>query len=227
MKIYIIGDKNNDVSRRGMQLCADSLKGHTVEFFQQTSPSTLKEHLLDFPTMSWVYPLNDQFGVDAETGMVMKPYRASDVNKIFACTVSHARLWKKCVELNEEIMILEHDAIFVRKFELFEWDGGVLGLNDPRGATHSAQLFHEKVSVSKGVKNTPWVKPKLDMPQGLAGNSAYIIKPYFAEKLLDKLKQKGGWPNDSIMCKQFFGDELKVVYPYYTRVQGIQSTTTR
>ena len=124
-------------------------------------------------------------------------------------------------------MILEHDAIFVRKFESFEWDGGVLGLNDPRGATHSAQLFHEKVSTSKGVKNTPWVKPKLDMPQGLAGNSAYIIKPHFAEKLLDKLKQKGGWPNDSIMCKQFFGDELKVVYPYYTRVQGIQSTTTQ
>ena len=64
------------------------------------------------------------------------------------------------------------------------------------------------------------------MPQGLAGNSAYIIKPYFAEKLLNKLEQKGGWPNDAIMCKQFFKGELKVVYPYYTTIQGVQSTTT-
>ena len=64
------------------------------------------------------------------------------------------------------------------------------------------------------------------MPQGLAGNSAYIIKPAFAKKLIDKLKEKGGWPNDSLMCKQFFPDQLKVVYPYFTKVQGIQSTTT-
>ena len=123
-------------------------------------------------------------------------------------------------------MILEHDAIFIRKFESFEWEGGVLGLNDPRGATHSSMLFHSIVSNNEGIQNTPWVKPAFDIPQGLAGNSAYIIKPYFAEKLLSKLKQKGGWPNDALMCKQFFPNELKVIYPYYTKLQPMQSTTT-
>tara|TARA_Y100001972_G_C7645011_1_gene324091 strand:- start:1576 stop:2025 length:450 start_codon:yes stop_codon:yes gene_type:complete len=148
------------------------------------------------------------------------------MEKVFACTVSHARLWKLCVETSEEIMILEHDAIFTRKIEKFEWEGGVLGLNDPRGATHSSGKYHNIVSSSHGIKDAPWVGDPLSMPQGLAGNSAYIIKPYFAEKLLNKLKEKGGWPNDSIMCKQFFKNELKVIYPYYTTVQGVQSTTT-
>ena len=44
--------------------------------------------------------------------------------------------------------------------------------------------------------------------------------------LLEKLKEVGCWPNDALMCKQLFPNELKVIYPYYTRVQGIQSTTT-
>ena len=63
------------------------------------------------------------------------------------------------------------------------------------------------------------------MPQGLAGNSAYIIKPYFAEKLLNKLKEKGAWPNDALMCKQII-PTLGVTRNFYTRVQGLRSTTT-
>ena len=102
----------------------------------------------------------------------------------------------------------------------------MLGLNDPRGSTHSSKIYHQLASSVNGVTDAPYVTNALDLPQGLAGNSAYIIKPYFAQKLLDKLKQVGAWPNDAIMCNQFFPGELKVVYPYYTKVQGIESTTT-
>ena len=161
-----------------------------------------------------------------KTGMNLKPYRTNSIDKIFSCTVSHAKLWLKCVKLEEEIMILEHDAIFTRKFEPFEWEGGVIGLNDPRGATHSSLVYHTLMSYRKGVSSAPWVGSETSMPQGLAGNSAYIIKPYFAEKLLNKLKEKGAWPNDALMCKQFFPNELKVIYPYYTAIQRIRSTTT-
>ena len=179
-----------------------------------------------FQELKWNYPAYNEIRVDEETGVTLRGYKTNDMNKVFACTISHARLWKICVERSEEIMILEHDAIFTRPYKPFEWEGGVLGLNDPRGATHSAMVYHSIVSNNEGVLNAPWVKPAFDIPQGLAGNSAYIIKPYFAEKLLDKLQQKGGWPNDALMCKQFFPNELKVIYPYYTRLQPMQSTTT-
>ena len=225
MKCFVIYDKNNSVSVSAANRCKKSTKLE-LEFFQQTSPDTLKKDLAGFPPMPWKYPLNDQFGIDRDTGMILKPYRTNSMEKVFACTISHARLWKKSIELQEEIMVLEHDAIFTRPFKPFDWEGGVLGLNDPRGATHSSHSYNKQISNSKGIKDAPWVAKELDLPQGLAGNSAYIIKPYFAQKLLDKLKEVGGWPNDSIMCKQFFPGELKVVYPYYTKVQGVKSTTT-
>ena len=225
MKSYIIGDKNNKMSLEAMNRCAQSF-GHPLEVFQQTSPNTLKKHLTDFPGLLWTYPLNDMIErIDEESGMILKSYKTSDVSKKWACTVSHARLWKKCVELDEEIMILEHDAIFIKKFEPFDWEGGVLGLNHPRGATHSSYKFNDLIRIKRKVQPAPYVLSKYAMPQGLAGNSAYIIKPYFAEKLLEKLKEKGFWPNDALMCLQFFPDDIKVIYPYYTQVQGLKSTT--
>lgn len=225
MKCFIIYDSDNPTSVAAANRCKASTD-LSIELFQQTSPKTLKEDKSIIPNLNWTYPLNDEVRFDYDTGMNLRSYRTNNKAKIFACTISHARLWRKSIELQEEVMILEHDAIFTRKFEPFDWIGGALGLNDPRGATHSANFFHSCVSNTNGIQDAPWVKPRLEMPQGLAGNSAYIIKPYFAQKLLDKLKTVGAWPNDAIMCKQFFSKDLKVVYPYYTRVQGVESTTT-
>jgi len=225
MKAYIIGDKNNKISMAAVNRCAKSFT-YQLEFFQQSSPETLKRDMVNFPRLYWTYPLNNDLErIDEESGMILKAYKTSSLDKKLACTVSHARLWKKCIELNEEIMILEHDAIFIKKFEPFDWEGGVLGLNNPRGATHSSYKFNDLIRIKRKVQPAPYVLSKYAMPQGLAGNSAYIIKPYFAEKLLEKLKQKGFWPNDALMCLQFFPKDIKVIYPYYTQVQGIGSTT--
>jgi len=61
---------------------------------------------------------------------------------------------------------------------------------------------------------------------GLAGNSAYAIRPSLAARLLKEIESTGMWPNDAIMCRQLFPNTLKVVYPYYTNVeQGISTTT--
>ena len=229
MKAYIIGDKKSKTSVQSINNCAKSLKKLKsklkVEFVQQTSPDTLDNDLKSFPGLAWNYPLNEASRVEETTGMTLKGYRCSSVARILSCTLSHAKLWKRCVHLNEEIMILEHDALFVRDFIPFEWEGGALGLNDPRGATHTSQKYHDEVSKSDGVKDAPWVQPEMSMPQGLAGHSAYIIRPEAAKDLLKKMKEVGAWPNDALMCKQFF-PWLKVVYPYYTTVQGIRSTTT-
>jgi len=64
---------------------------------------------------------------------------------------------------------------------------------------------------------------EFNVPQGLAGNSAYIIKPAGAKAVLDATKEHGLWPNDAIMCKQIINN-LGVTKTYYTRVQGLPST---
>ena len=63
------------------------------------------------------------------------------------------------------------------------------------------------------------------IPQGLAGNSAYIIKPWAAKKVIQEVKEIGAWPNDALLCYQNFSF-LAVTKKYYTRVQGLPSTTT-
>jgi GR25 family glycosyltransferase involved in LPS biosynthesis len=63
------------------------------------------------------------------------------------------------------------------------------------------------------------------IPQGIAGNSAYIMKPSGAKKMLDLVAQFGLWPNDAIMCRQLV-PTLGVTKTFFTGVQGLPSTTT-
>ena len=131
-------------------------------------------------------------------------------------------------------MVLEHDAVFVRKFDYTEienkFTGDILGLNDPTKATRKYKVFDSKLQSQYNnqtvVVDVPWIDEQT-VPQGLAGNSAYIIKPSGANKLIALVKQHGMWPNDAIMCKQLMPGSLQCVYPYYTKVQGIRSTTTK
>ena len=229
MKAYIIGDKNNQTSVKAMNGFANTMShfktSWTIELVQQTSPETLEKDLHPFPGLKWNFPINEEARLD-KSGMVLQGYRTNDVKKVFACLISHARLWIRCVKLNEPIMVFEHDAKLIRPFDPnFEWEGGVLGLNDPRGATFNSPQYHVHIaSKGPGVHRAPYVTD-VSRPQGLAGNSAYIIKPFAAKQLLEKLKETGGWPNDALMCNQHF-DWIKVLYPYATGLQRVRSTTT-
>lgn len=201
-------------------------------------------------------------GIDFSTGIYKRAYAAADWRKVAACTISHMKMWQHCIDLNEPILILEHDAYFISKFEyakvamcgknenhlyygngrnkessIGEWTGGICGINDPRGATRKSGLFHLKLqnsigadgdSTKVGLATVPYVdEPGEDpLPSGLPGNSAYIIKPWAAKKLLEKTSEIGIWPNDALMCRQFF-PWLQHYYPYFTKVQGSASTTTK
>ena len=70
----------------------------------------------------------------------------------------------------------------------------------------------------------PWIDDQT-IPQGLAGNSAYIITPAGAEQLIKLVKEYGLWPNDAIMCRQLVR-RLGVTKKFYTHIQNLRSTTT-
>ena len=105
---------------------------------------------------------------------------------------------------------------------------GVVGLNDPRGNTRKGQLFHNIASAKEGIQAVPNIDNSQEppLPMGIAGNSAYIIRPFAAKELLKATKEVGVWPNDAIMCKQLF-PWLRVVYPYYSTTQRNVSSTTQ
>ena len=222
MKAYIIGNNNDDRSVTAMSACI-STATLPVKMFQQVSAEDITEKELS----QYTYPIGDKTVVCKKSGLSLhgRGY-GNNINAKVACTRSHMALWNLCIKQDEPLMILEHDAVFTRSFKPLDFQGGILGLNDPRGATRKADVFHKKASSQKGIADCPMVDSQ-NVPQGLAGNSAYIIKPFAAKHLLDLINKYGIWPNDALMCNQLCPDMLKIIYPYYTKVQGIKSTTTK
>jgi GR25 family glycosyltransferase involved in LPS biosynthesis len=237
MKTFIISLVNNHDATVATRLLIESIKKTKSELepiiLPATTPNTITEDIdaIGMTGIDWTYPVRpEQDGLDMKTGLKLTHYPTANPANRMACMVSHMRCWQKSIDLDETIVILEHDAIFTRKLVpndlTSNWKGGIVGLNSPIGATRRASSFDDQAKKVGGLQLVPTVDD-LDVPQGLAGNSAYLISPKGAKKLLDKVREIGMWPNDALMCKQFF-PWLQIVYPYYTTIQkGLKSTTTQ
>jgi GR25 family glycosyltransferase involved in LPS biosynthesis len=240
LKIYIITTETDTAinQRRNlihsMSKAKNNIDGECI-LVEATTPETLTSHAAASNRLSsfkWNWPLSpQQSGLDMASGLYKNAYAAQDQQKVIACAISHALLWEKCVEVDEAIMILESDAVFTRHFDYNDvkdskW--GALGLNDPRGTTRKASVFHSIATANKkpGVYNVPKVDEigSVPQPQGLAGNCSYLIRPHAATQLLDAIDTYGLWPNDALMCQELF-PWLRITLPFYTRVQGGASST--
>lgn len=175
----------------------------------------------------WKYPWQGE-QMDFKAGLRKTAYKTAQPLRRVACFLSHYLLWKSCANQNQPFMILEHDAIFIKPFDqtaFMKAECDIISLNDPRGATRMAHDYHDILqSKPQAIQRVPTIDD-LMVPQGLPGNSAYIIKPSGAKKMLDLVREYGAWPNDALMCKQLI-QSIAASKVYYTRVQGLQSTTT-
>jgi len=224
MKAFIITLKNNETSSDAALRCMHSAN-IPIDTFKAFTPRDVPAKMME-ENLEWTYPWNEAKH-DFASGLYLTPYRTNKPAARIACFLSHYDLWKKCIQLDQPIMILEHDAIFIRNIEpekLLDTKYDIIGINDPRGATRKSQLFHEKIQAGKKeIQRAPEID-EVSVPQGIAGNSAYIIKPSGAKKLLSLVNEFGAWPNDAIMCRQLI-PTLGVTKTYYTKVQGTESTT--
>lgn len=219
MKAFIIAIPGHEDSQLHADRCIQSVKDTNSELdiqkFTAIVPETMWEVEWDWPYTKKQQCLN--------TGMIKKAYKTYDMTKRIAAAGSHYKLWEKSVELNETIMILEHDAIFTRQFKPFKFEGGAISINNPDHATFNWKLYNKLDN--SGEQEVPWVADE-SIPQGLPGHSAYIIKPWAAKEIIELQDTLGWWPNDAIMCKQLC-PWLRSYKPYFTKVQGIKSTTSK
>jgi len=237
MRAFVIKlkDRQKDEVKRLRESIQETKSPLELNIWEATEPDTIDRNLsrlkyLDKNDWKWTWPTSaSENHLDMKTGIFKFAYGAADQNKKIATSLSHVTLWDAIVQMNETIVVFEADALLTRKFNPDEMgDAKVCGLNDPRGATRRADVFHKRVSSRQGVQPVPTVNQagEAPVPQGLAGHSAYYITPEGAKELLDKVTDYGMWPNDAYMCKELF-PWIRVVYPYYTKVQGTVSTTTR
>lgn len=231
MKVLCITIENNKTSLKGYEtLVKSSAKFQNdfdIEIHKAITPEIVDDKLSEFQ-IEWNYPWNREI-YDSSLGLLKTPYATKNKRAKIACALSHYSLWKYCEDCSQPVLILEHDAEFIKKLDfeyLLESKYEIIGLNSPIGATRKSSLFDK---IIKSNPNRLQPIPKIDkdkIPQGLAGASAYLLKPYGAKKILDKVKEVGLWHNDALLCRQLFGSMMAVTKTYYTRVQkGLESTT--
>lgn len=234
MRAFVITLSDNPESFEQADVLIDSSNHFgnefTVEKFIATTADNVVETFLE-EKIQWNYPWTKEV-LDLATGLRKTPYETADPKKRMACFMSHYRLWKRCVEDNEALIVLEHDALFIRKLDIDlhrDTSYDVVSLNDPKGATRKAALYDELIQINrydKHVVTVPWIDD-YNTPQGLPGNSAYYITPRGAEKLLSLVKEYGAWPNDALMCRQLMPKMLGCLKNYATTIQRkFKSTTT-
>lgn len=230
MKAYAIVMKDNDVSELGYETMVKSSEAVGNDFEIQrydavtANDAIATQRLLN---LKWNYPW-DKPVRDIATGLLKTPYPTQNYKARIACALSHYNLWKQCNNDDETILVLEHDAVWKQKLPEWVTDDSkydIIGINDPRGATRRSRQFHEGVQKKESLIQRPPVIDEEYVPQGIAGNSAYIMKPSGAKKMLDLVTEYGLWPNDAIMCRQLVRT-LGVTKIYYTGVQGLPSTTS-
>jgi len=228
-KAHIITINNHAISEAASDACImshDQVKNDfDIEVYDAVTPPNTGDMINKYG-LKWNYPW-EGVELDMAAGLRKSAYRTADPLARIACALSHYDLWVRCAD-SEPMMVLEHDARFMHKVpyeKILDTNFNIVGINDPIGATRRARLFAEKIqTANKFVTPVPSID-NFDVPQGLAGNSAYIIKPAGAKALIKAVKDYGLWPNDAIMCKQLI-KRMGVTKKYYTVVQGLPSTTT-
>ena len=264
MKAYIISmlnDHDSTVATRRLLRSIESTESNIDAMsFNAVTPETMDNNInrlfgsqMPYAKIQYTYPKTEaENRLDILSGLKLSAYPTKDLRKRISCFLSHYSLWRLCFQMKEPIMILEHDAIFLRKFNFEDISarvtGNILGLNDPIGATRRASTYHNHCKTRYENILTGWqmdnagktkerapeyqlfTAPNVDndnqIPQGLAGNSAYVIRPEGAANLMGLVAEHGFWPNDAIMCKQLLPKQLMQIYPYVTKVQGTTSTTS-
>ena len=236
MKAFVITIYGNKYSEAKANECMISGASHGVEVIRwhavnkEIAKDTMRNEGLE-----WTWANNNTSeSICPRTGLHLFPYTSADttlasLSSKIGCSMSHYLLWKHCVCIDEPILILEHDAIFLRPLPDFEFNG-ICMINDPIGATPRGNWWSQQMKNrgGEGVFEKTWIRKEDErqFPDGLAGNSAYVIKPWAAQELIDKYQELGVWPNDATMCKQLF-PYLEEYYPFITKVNQTQSTSVK
>jgi hypothetical protein len=197
-KTFVIALKDNPISLSQLEDCLMSAKQHgwDIEVFWGTNGKTLS---LD----SW-----------KEIGVNPLLHKGS-MTKLgtWGCFFSHWDLWNKCVELNEPIIVLEHDAVIQ-----FPWS--------PIEISDALIKLHEDYSFK--IDSRGWIDPDgfVDSDSGQASSSthAYCITPEQANKLIHFAKTVGGYATDRMIGDKVF-PVIHMGNPTIVTRQNTYSTT--
>ena len=231
MKAFVITIYGHEFSERKAERCIQSAKDvgkiNVEKFYAVDKPRA--KGVMEGCGLTWTWANDNKSPtVCPISGLKQTPYYNANLNAKIGCSMSHYLLYKRCISLDEPILILEHDAVFIRELPEFDFKG-ICQINDPKGGGKNGKWLSQQLTKRGGSGVSPKTRNQVGpgVPDGLAGNSAYIIKPHAAQELVDKYHELGVWPNDAIMCIQLF-PYLEEYYPFITKIEheGISTSST-
>lgn len=192
MKSFVIYVKGHKKAEQYANNCVNSCKGtgFEAELFEGVTPKTLDQY--------------EEHTYEDLPGSRIESFKAEN-EKIYltkkSCFTNHVRLWKRCVELNQPIAVIEQDSHCVWKWDNRQFRD-VLILNvDSAFRQPVFQHIRFKPEYQLGMHRydnysvTPLIYRKDSRYKGsfmMPGTAAYAVSPAGAKKLL-KAADKYGW----------------------------------
>ena len=130
------------------------------------------------------------------------------------CMISHLNVWKKCIELNETIMILEHDSLVVSKTFKSSFKD-ILHLDKHRFIDPDPDLGTEPI-----VQDFDWFRKG---ERQLKGTYGYVVKPHAAKRLVQGAYEDGITASDMFVKDKYV--KIQVVTPRAVMVTNRDSLT--
>jgi len=183
MRAFVITIKDNPKSVEMSNRCIESYKKHCNNNIEQFNAIT---------------PEQDPFSLAESYKIPLHNFREkySRYDRVISAFLSHFSLWKKCIELNESIIIFEHDAVVTNKIPVLPFNG-LVNIGAP----------------SYGRFKTPTLGlGKLISKQYLPGAHAYCITPKGAQAIIDQTVFNAG-PTDVFLNTRLF-PWLEEYYPW-------------
>lgn len=185
MKNYVITILDNDKSCQAANRCIGSAMKFKmgIDKYPAYTPADNPDRIMaekSIPTRGFE---NNQF---------------SRVEPMKAAFLSHHSLWEKCIELNEEITIFEHDAIVLDPIPQVMMYEGCINLGRP-----SYGRWNDPLNLG--------VNP-LTSKQYFPGAHGYRVNPRGAKRLVEQAKQFA-MPTDVFLNLEFF-PWLEEYYPW-------------
>lgn len=184
---YIIHIPSNQISVDLANRCAQSCQkiNYNFKFYEgfdgTGSELVIPEHLKNDSWFKWLKVTDHQQSL-AE----------------IACSLSHISLWVKCMELDQPIVILEHDAIMVKPYTYHEIYNGIVYLgsvDNLRNHETSKKLIPRFSAINKN-----W--------NFINRAHAYSIDPAAARKLFTSVLSRGIYESADVMIRT---DDVAIV----------------
>jgi len=194
MKAYVITILENERSVQAAERCIKSGArfGTTIEKWKAITPadgpkSIMKEKDLPYENFNEIYSRQENCA---------------------AAFLSHYSLWEESIKTNEDILVLEHDAVFMSEIPSLNGYDGCISLGEPSYGKYKTPRY-------LGIQ-------ELQSKNYFPGAHAYVISPRAAEVIIKKAKEEAG-PTDIFLHKDRFRF-LQEYYPWPIKAQDSFTT---